>query len=169
MYRSQKSNLMRRIEALERLPARQPLPEAPDCASMIQLMAHLRIDLDSLKAPRAVSVARQEGVLRVPDRRESEAWDALRAALELETRRAAFTQFAEYERACSELCMRRIPVTSTESLECEIAFQIANYRWAHGEPMVPEGWKIPKGWTKKASGIWAAKCKSLFCGRTPGG
>jgi hypothetical protein len=169
MYRSQNSNLKRRIEALERSPSLQPLPEAPDCASMIQIVAALGLDSDKIRGIRSVFAAHKEGVQRIPDRQESEAWDAFRTALELETRRAAFTEFAEYERAYPELCLRRTPVTSTDSVECQVAFEIANYRRAHGEPMVPEGWEIPKGWWWQARGIWATKCKSLFCSRTPGG
>lgn len=164
MYRSQNSNLKRRIEALEKSPASQPLPEPPDCAGVIKLVAGLTLDVAHLEALRDMAAARQEGVQRVPDWRESEACDALRAALELETRRAAFTDFAEYERACSEFCLRRIPVRSTGDVEFQIACQVTEYRFSHGAPMVPEGWEIPKGWTKKANGIWAAKCKSLFRG-----
>ena len=164
MYRSQNSNLKRRIEALERSPASQPLPEPPDWAGVMDRVALVKLDRSHLEALRGLITALEEGAQRVLDRRESEAYDALRAARELETRRAAFTEFAEYERAFSEFCLRRIPVTSTGDVEFQIACQVTEYRFSHGAPMVPEGWEIPKGWTKKANGIWAAKCKSLFRG-----
>ena len=169
MYRSQSSNLKRRIEALERSPALQPLPEPPEWASMICHVAIADLHPAHREALRAVIAAREKGVQQALRRQASEAFDALRAVWKLEDRRAAFTEFAEYERAYSELCLRRTPITSTDSLAGQVASEIANYRRARGEPMVPEGWELPKGWWWQARGIWATKCKSLFRGRTSGG
>ena len=64
MYRSQNSNLKRRIDALERSPALQPLAEPPDWVGMTLLVAFANLHPAHREVLRAVIAAREKGVQR---------------------------------------------------------------------------------------------------------
>lgn len=151
MNQSSMKRLERRLESLERSPVLQPPPERPYWGDTIRFLAGVSLGPGNLSALQTMLERQEQGLVWVPDQTEVEALDAWKAALELEVRRAAFTDFAEYDRAYSELISGHIWFNDSLGVESTLVTRILDNRKTHGKPTVPHGWEIPEGWTPPGS------------------
>jgi hypothetical protein len=152
MGQSQINKLKRRIQALERSLVLKPPPDPPDWLDVVRMLAYVSLPPPYHERLLPVESDQHDGILRVLSRSETEASDAGMAALKLEIRRAAFSEFAEYKRAYDEIC-REVPITDkkvffnpfNQPVIDRIYEKIYNFRRSHSAPKVPDDWEIPEG------------------------
>lgn len=138
MRLSYMNSLKRRIERLEKAPAFWPVwPKLSEVSDALDLMEFGRQQVPWLKNDWLL-------VEEVVGQAEGELLRAYMAIGREEQLRAAFTNYAEFDRALLQLAARRRPFR--HSVEYEMAALILEYRKGHGAPDVPVGWMPPAGW-----------------------